>query len=280
MTNQLATVSEYLRSDVSRARFAEVLGERNVGAYISSVLIAVANSDKLQECSAQSIYSSALRAATLRLSVDPGLGQAYLVPYKGKATLIPGYKGYHDLAIRTGKYRYINVGKVFEGEEVVEDRMSGFHKLSGQRTGDKVIGWIAAFEMVNGYGKTIYMSIEEIHEHARRYNPTGYNSETGVWKKETQAMERKTVLRQLLHKWGYMDPTDAQVLNEIEKDVSDVIDAEVVEVASDVRLENEPEPELYGTGETQTEQSLATETPAEKAERIQQDFMKDFGYGV
>ena len=105
MSNK-SEIVEYMRSDIVRERFADALGaERNAAPYITSVLLAVANSDKLQECSYQSIYTSALRAATLRLSCDQSTGQAYLVPYGKNATLIVGYKGLYDLAIRTGRYR-------------------------------------------------------------------------------------------------------------------------------------------------------------------------------
>jgi recombination protein RecT len=248
MTPQTSAISTYMNSDAIREKFAEVLGDRNTGAFISSVMIAVMNSDKLQECTPVSIFMSALRAATLRLSVDPGLGQAYLVPYAKIATLIPGYKGLMDMAIRTGKYRYVNVGKVYEGEVVEENRISGFHSLAGGKTSNKIVGWLASFEMMTGYGKTMYMTVEEIHDHAQKYNLNGYNNPKGLWQKDPQSMERKTVLRTLLKKWGYMDPSDSAVLAELE---GDVIDGQ----AEEVRDEPEP-PETE-----QPEAEPATEAP-------------------
>lgn len=228
MTEQTAIskINHYLGSEAIKARFAEVVGEHNSGAYISSVILAVADSEALQNCQPQSIYVSALRAATLRLSVDPGLGQAYLVPYGGKAVLIVGYKGLQDMAVRTGKYRYINVGPVYEGEVIEESRISGFHALTGHRSSRdaRVIGWIAAFELYAGYAKTMYMTVEEIHEHAQKYSKS-YNNPRGGWKTDTTAMERKTVLRLILRKWGYLDPSDVAMLTEIEKE-PEAIDAE------------------------------------------------------
>lgn len=230
-------VSTFMRSDTVRSRFADAIGERNAGAYISSVLLAVANdeSGKLAECKAESIYISALRAATLRLSVDPSTGQAYLVPFGNRATLIVGYKGLQDMAVRTGKYRYINTNPIYEGETIEENRISGFHTLTGNRTGDKIIGWIAAFEMnperghIHGYAKTLYMTVEQIHEHAQKYSP-GYGNKKGGWTTNTAEMERKTVLRRLLRKWGYLDPSDAATLAEVESEsISEPIDAEFVE---------------------------------------------------
>ena len=86
----------------------------------------------------------------MHLSVDPNLGQAYLVPFKNKATLIVGYKGLYDMAIRTGKYRYINVDKLYEGETIEINRLTGFAKLGGGKTGDKINGYFGAFEMMTG----------------------------------------------------------------------------------------------------------------------------------
>lgn len=231
MSDQTAIqkVNNYFSSDIVRARFSEVLSERNAGAYIASVLLAVANNDGLQECTPQSIYSAALQAASLRLSVDPSLGQAHMVPFKDhgvpKATFIVGYKGLHDMAVRTGKYRYINVSPVYEGEIITEDRYSGWHELSGQRKSDEIVGWLGAFEQNDGYGHTLYMTVDEIHEHAQKYSK-GYNSPRSGWKTNTRAMERKTVLRLLLKRWGYMDPTDAAVLHQSENGDGEVIDAE------------------------------------------------------
>src|SRR4026208_373417 len=99
----LTKITNYMEAPIVKARFAQMMGERGASSYISSVLIAVADSNSLQKCTPVSVYTSALRAATLRLSVDPGVGQAYLVPFKGRATLIVGYKGLHDMAVRTNK---------------------------------------------------------------------------------------------------------------------------------------------------------------------------------
>jgi recombination protein RecT len=230
MTNDIV---KYMQNETVKVRFEELMGERDASAYISSVLLAVANSPQLSECTPASIYTSALRAATLRLSVDAGLGQAYLVPFKRTATLIIGYKGLYDLAVRTNQYRYINVGKIYEGEEIIEDRLSGFIKIGGVKKSDTVIGFIGAFEMVNGFAKVIYMTCEEIDAHAKKYSKT-YNRDDSLWKTETMQMMRKTVLRILLRKWGYFNPGDAQMIETVEGE-SDFIDA----VAEDVPEEPE-----------------------------------------
>jgi recombination protein RecT len=211
-------MSDYMKSDTIRVRFAEIVGgDRNAASYIASVLLAIADNEDLQKCTVPSIYISALRAATLRLSVEPGLGQAYIVPFRDHATLIIGYKGLVDMATRTGRYRYINTNKIYEGEEIIEDRITGFVSIGGGKKSNKVVGHLAAFEMINGFAKVIYMTVEEIHAHAEKYSK-GYDNPKGLWQKEPEKMERKTVLRILLRKWGYIDPADAYVLDEMQED--------------------------------------------------------------
>lgn len=217
-------ITKYLDAETVKARFAAVVGDKNAGAYISSIMTTVANSEALQKCTPNSIYISAVRAASLRLSTDPSLGQAYLVPFKGAATLVVGYKGLYDMAVRTGKYRYINVGPIYEGQAVEENQITGFHSILGHRTGDKIIGWIGAFEMFSGFGKTFYMTVEEIHEHAKEYSAS-YKTPGGVWQKETKKMERKTVMRLMIRRYGYLDPADMQALDEAESDPN-IIDGE------------------------------------------------------
>jgi recombination protein RecT len=226
----LTKITTYMDAPLVKARFAQIMGERGASNYISSVLIAVADSKSLQECNPASIYTGALRAATLRLSVDPGVGQAYLVPFGKNATLIVGYKGLHDMAVRTNRYRYINVSPIYEGQTVTEDQITGFHSLGGGRSGNKVIGWIGAFEMLarfGGYSKTLYMTVEEIHEHGKRYSKS-YNRSDSPWQTEPAKMERKTILRLLLRRWGYIDPADVKELEEIESEQP--VDAELSDI--------------------------------------------------
>lgn len=223
---KIQQLAKYLESESIMKRFNGIMGHE-ANAYVSSVLLVVKNSEALQKCSLDSIYSAALGAANLHLSVDKNLNQAYIIPYNGQAMLIASYKGLYDMAVRTGKYRYINVGPIYEGVTVEENLITGFHVLTGQRVaGAKIIGWIGAFEMnpergmVTGYAKTLYMTVEEIHEYAKKYSPS-YSNPKGLWQKEPAKMERKTVLRTLLRKWGYIDPKDQELLNTIESENSE-----------------------------------------------------------
>lgn len=208
-------IAAYLGSEAVLKRFADIMGDRHAAAYVNSVLTVVRGSEALQACSLDSIFLTALRAATLGLSCDPSLGEAYVVPFGARAELVVGYKGLYDMAVRTGKYRYINVAPIYEGVVVEENPISGFHSLTGHRQSNKVIGWLGAFEMVTGYAKTLYMTVEEIHAHAKA-KAKAYNSPKSGWNTDTQAMERKTILRLLLRRWGYFDPAVVRQLDEIE----------------------------------------------------------------
>ena len=143
-----------------------------------SAASAAAASSNLVDCDPESIFSSALRAASVRLSCDPSLGHAYLVPFRDnkagtkKAQLIIGYKGLYQLALRSRQYELINVSTIYEGQEVVEDCLTGEVRVLGRariRSAATRIGQLAFFRMVDGYSKALYMTKEEIHDHARRY---------------------------------------------------------------------------------------------------------------
>lgn len=225
-----------LYSQNTMERFKKVVGNSQAGPYISSVMIAAAANPKLLECTVASILTSAMRAATLHLSCDPSTGQAYLVPYGGKAVLIVGYKGLETLAVRTNWYKYINADKVYDGEEVDINRISGFITIKGQPKPEKrVIGWVASFESLKGFGKSIYMSLDEIHAHAERYSPS-YHRKDSPWNTETWKMERKTILRILLSTWGYMDPADLAAMSQ-----SDEVELPEAEDEIEVEWEDFPD---------------------------------------
>lgn len=212
-TNAVVAFRKFAKQDAILERFADVLGERSARAYVGSVILAVANSEHLQACTHVSIITAALQAASLRLSCDPQMKQAYLVPFKGRAVLIVGYKGLQDMAIRTGQYRSIHVHRL-EHQRVEFDPLTGAARLE-TILGDKQPGYVASFQMVNGFAKSVYMTVEEIHDHAKQYS-AGYARKDGAWQTNPEAMERKTVLRRLLSQWGYLDPADAATLHEIE----------------------------------------------------------------
>jgi len=234
MTDQPSaiTVRNYMRSPEIMERFQEAIGEQRAASYISSVLLAVTQNTQLQACEPQSIAISAMRAATLRLSCDPATGQAHLVPFKGKATLIVGYKGMIQMALRTGKYRYLHVYPICEGQEITEDWKTGHHSLNGKKTSDRIIGHLLSFALVTGFEKTVYMTVDEIHEHARKHSKS-YNYKDSPWKTHPYEMEQKTLVRLGLGKWGYFDPHDVTAMGQA--------DEVVEEMPVDVTVEEAPE---------------------------------------
>ena len=250
---------EFARSEMIVARFAEVLGDRGAQVYINSVVLAVANSDALQACSTASIISSALRAATLSLSVDPAIGQAYLVPFGKTATFQIGYKGLRDMAVRTNKYRFLNVSPVHEGERIEFNRITGAAEFVGDKLSDKVAGWVASFELINSFSKVIYMSRDEIHEHAKKYSK-GYDNPKGVWKTNESQMERKTVLRLLLLHWGTLEARD-QLFISMSEDPEDesILDAQFKEFTP---TEKEPQTEAQLLGDMGFSTPLPPAPPA------------------
>ena len=222
MSNKL---KEYILSDNILDSFTRALGNENPAPYISSVLLLIKNSDNkaLQNCTPESIVIAALRAATLKLSVDPAHKHAYLVPYGGKATLIVGYKGLIEMATRTGLYRYIHAAEHKPGMGVEIDPFTGKPALIIDD--DLPGGWSASFEMLNGYSKTVFMSYQQIEEHKKKF-AKGYDHKDSTWVTNPKAMQRKTLIRKLLQDWGTLGKGEKEALNAIENDdnVFEVID--------------------------------------------------------
>jgi recombination protein RecT len=206
--------------------FAQVLG-REAPHYVQSAIMAVKMNERLMECTPRSIFNAALRAATLRLSCDPSLGHAFLVPYKNKgiaeASFQPGWKGIQHMALRTGKYDYINVSDLWNGEEVEEDRITGDIHIVGEPKHPKVsIGLIASFRLLAGLKKSIYMSNEELEAHGAKYSKS-YSRSDSIWKTNKRVAYHKTIVLKLLRNYGYISPLEASILSEDEQsEISDL----------------------------------------------------------
>ena len=188
--------------------FRNALAE-NADSFIASVIDLYNNDRTLQTCAPNEVLMEAFKAATLKLPINKQLGFAYIVPFKDKTgksipTFQIGYRGLIQLCIRTGFYRHIHAGPVFSGEFVSENRLTGEIDLSGRREGDKVVGFSAYLETVNGFNKAIYWTVDEVNAHAKKYSKSyGYGS--GPWVTDYEAMATKTVLRVLLSKYGMDD---------------------------------------------------------------------------
>ena len=190
-----------------------VLGEKKQ-TFVSNMVALVSSNKALSECDPSTIMFSCLKATALSLPLDPSLGLAWVLPYKDNknnttvATFQLGAKAYIQLALRTAQYRKINVRDVREGEIVGEDFVSGemqFKKLGKDRSNAPIIGYVAMFELINGFSKQLYMSVEELDAHAKRFSQT-YRKGYGLWsdKEMRPAMMEKTILKRLLSKYGVL----------------------------------------------------------------------------
>lgn len=199
--------------------------KENAGAYAASI-IDLYNTDKtLQACDPSRVMAEVLKAVSLKLPINKQLGFAYIIPYSGVPTFILGYKGLLQLCMRTGAYRYINAGPVYEGELASEDKLRGDIDLSGERTGDKVAGYFAYIETLNGFAKAIYWPMSKVVSHAKKYSK---NFGGKIWQDNFDEMATKTVLRYLLSHWGVMSVDMANAISSDEN-------AEVADAAIDAQ---------------------------------------------
>lgn len=202
-----------LDGEKMRSRFDELLGKR-APQFISSVVSLVNADEKMQQAfyaSPMSVIQSALKAATFDLPIDQNLGYAYIVPFKNKgvmtATFILGWKGMHQLALRTGAYKTINVVDIREGElqsynRLTEEVSIVFEEDEEKRETLPVIGYVGYYKLVNGAEKTIYMTVKQIENHEKKNRKGDYMGKG--WREDWDAMARKTVYRRLIGKWGVM----------------------------------------------------------------------------
>lgn len=260
-SQQKTGLTAYLTNDAVKKQINNVVGGKNGTRFISSIVSAVNTNSDLQECTNASIVSAALLGESLNLSPSPQLGQYYLVPFKDKekgrvAQFQLGYKGYIQLAIRSGQYKKLNVIAIKEGELIRFDPLNEEIEVKlieheEAREKAETIGYYAMFEYVNGFRKAIYWSKEKMKAHAMKYSP-GYANDLKkgtkwtFWSKDFDGMAYKTMLRQLISKWGIMSidmataiDSDMAVINEdgtkdyVETDEGNIIDVDAAEKEPD-----------------------------------------------
>jgi recombination protein RecT len=194
-----------LSADSVKEQFSNALAD-NAPMFVASLIDLYGGDKYLQECEPGAVIMEALKAATLKLPINKSLGFAYVIPYKNKGKQEPqfqiGYKGYIQLAMRTGKYRFINAGSVLEGEVKKHDKLSGELEL-GEPIGDKVVGYFAYLETINGFKKTLYWTSDQMTAHAKRFSKS-FSKDYSPWKSDFDSMALKTMLRALLSKYGVM----------------------------------------------------------------------------
>ena len=218
--NQL--MNTMLDGEKLRGRFNELLGNRSA-QFVSSLVSMVSGSPELQKAfyeAPMTVIQAGLKAAAFDLPIDQNLGYAYIVPFKNnkkdaqgnwtskhEATFILGWKGMHQLALRTGAYKTINVVDIREGElksynRLTEETEIEFIDDDDLRESKPIIGYLGYYRLVNGAEKTIYMTVKQIENHEKKFRKGQYMGKG--WKDDFDAMARKTVYRKLIGKWGVM----------------------------------------------------------------------------
>lgn len=193
----VAINDNYFQSQLKAA-----LGD-NSAAFAASLIELFSGDKNLMDCDPKHVIIQAMKAAVLKLPIVKSLGYAYIVAFNKVPTFQIGYKGLIQLAIRTGQYKHINAGPVYEGEFRSADKLTGSFDLSGLAKSDTIIGYFAHFELHNGFSKTLYMTKERVTAHAARYSAS-FNHPRSIWKSEFDAMAVKTVLRNLLNHYGFL----------------------------------------------------------------------------
>lgn len=198
--------------------------KENAGTFATSLMELVSSDENLLRCEPKLLMAEAMKAASLKLPLNKQLGYAYLVPYGDKPTMIIGYKGLYQLAIRSGLYSNINADIVYEGEYQGYDKITGELHLDGERISDKPVGYFSYFQLTNGFKKMMYMSLDEMVVYCKKYSATMRNTKKSNeelkdmaekqavsgpgnsvgWYGNFNDMAVKTVLRRLLSKYGYL----------------------------------------------------------------------------
>ena len=227
-TNGLQKLKAILNNETMQQNFRNILSD-NAGAFMASIIELYQSDSQLQECDPNRVILEALKAATLKLPINKQLGLSYIVPFKSGGMPVPtfiiGYRGYIQLAMRTGQYKAINAGCVYEGEQVILDRVKGSMTITGSSSGDNAVGYFAYFSLLNGFEKSIYWSRARVLEHAQTRSKS-WKRDNSPWHTDFDAMAIKTLIRNLISKWGV---TSIEFAGQITQDTDedDALDAAV-----------------------------------------------------
>lgn len=285
--NEVSTVKELkgiLAAEKVKSRFNEVLGKK-APQFMSSIINVVTQNNQLKQCSANSIMSSAMVAASYDLPIDSNLGFSALVPYKLKdvgyqAQFQIMYKGFIQLAIRSGYYKRMNYAVVYADELESYNPIYGdiefakdFTKCVDRKSGDrsKIIGYFAWFELNTGYRQELFMTVDDVENHASKYSQAyrydkNNNKKNSKWTTDFDAMALKTVIKMLLSKWGILSVEMQRALEDDQKVFDDNgngkysdnehAETEVVEEVVDVFDQTESQEQEQGKMEESTVQDI------------------------
>jgi recombination protein RecT len=218
------SIKDYFSNDQVRSKFAEVLGTKTA-SFCTTVVQIASQSEMLQKCDPASIMQSAMVAATLDLPVNPNLGFAYILPYGSKAQFQLGYKGLIQLAQRSGQFINISATPIYDGQIASENPLTGY-VFDFTKKSSKVVGYAAYFKLLNGFEKTLYMSVEQLQAHGKKYSQT-YKKGFGLWADDFDSMAQKTVIKLLLSKYA---PLSVEMSKALVADQAVIEDADTMDV--------------------------------------------------
>lgn len=222
-----------------KSRLAEVLKDE-AGAFITSVINISRSNNMLQECTPDSVWGAAMKAASLKLPIEPSLGYAYVIPYKNKsgaeAQFQIGYKGLLQLAIRSGQYKSIYASPVYadeiesyhpvKNELKLKDNPDDFKLRYDSKA--KPVGYYAKLELLSGFIAELYMPIKAVEAHGKRFSKS-FSSSSSPWSSDFDAMAEKTVLKKLLSRYGILSVEMRNAVkedDEADMNIDNVIDNE------------------------------------------------------
>lgn len=262
-----------IKADGVQAQFKNALGNHK-DEFVASLIDLYTGDPNLQKCKPQLVVAEALRAATLKLPLNKALGFAYIIVFNNSVkdqttgqwmkvptpTFVPGWKGYIQLAQRTAQYKCINTDVVYEGELRTVDKLSGMIDFGGERKSDKIIGYFAYFKLLNGFEKTLYVSIEDMAKYALRYSPSfkgknpptvdaliksaqsGQTSTKVGWEGNFNEMAKKTCIRQLLSKYGHLS---IEMMSVVARDDDEAMSDRNGLIAENANIEELPADAVY-----------------------------------
>jgi recombination protein RecT len=230
--NEITTVKSLLKKQYIQEKFKAILKDKADG-FMANLAVMVNNSDTLQKCEPMSIVGAAVISASLNLQLDPNLGFAAVIPYGNKAQFQIQYKGFKQLAIRSGQFERIEWCKTYpsDTEEDIMQRLRSIRKKG--KKGEPVEGYAHYFKLINSFESFFYMSVEDIERHAKRYSQS-YKKGFGMWVDDFDKMAQKTVIK--LHLKSGEAPMSIEMQKAGKFDQGIIVDEENVEY-----VDNEPE---------------------------------------
>lgn len=278
-------IKNFFLQDSVKGRFQELLGKKAQG-FVTSLLQVVATNSNLAKADVNSIYQAAMMAATLDLPINANLGFAYIIPYgqkdgvddQGKdkfkqvAQFQMGYKGFIQLAQRSGQFKTISASPIFEGQLITENPLLGFEFDFTKQESDKIIGYAAYFQLLNGFEKTLYMSEKELKAHGTRFSQT-FKKGYGLWKEDFNSMAQKTVIKLLLSKFAPLSiemqkavTVDQSIINDHETEDIEYVDNEPALIEEKSKEDHESERIILMINDCKTKaelKAIESNVPAE-----------------